>query len=154
MTDPPHPLAHFEQRVRVLAEVRLPADRVEETVRRILDGLADELEAVPDGVEPGTLADRVYRRARAVIEGVDAGADSETDDPPVLLRERGEAGDVARCLARLDDADREILRMAYRDGLSPGEIADRLDLSPDEACRRKRYALDRFTEIYRATADE
>lgn len=65
----------------------------------------------------------------------------------------GDAGDRVRIALRtLTRADREILRLAYGDGVRPHEIAKRLD-EPVESIRdRKSRAVARLRQAYRGPA--
>jgi RNA polymerase sigma factor (sigma-70 family) len=54
---------------------------------------------------------------------------------------------VRRGLADLSPSDREILKMTLADGLKPGEIADRLGLTPEVVRARKSRAQKRIVAV-------
>jgi RNA polymerase sigma-70 factor (ECF subfamily) len=60
--------------------------------------------------------------------------------------EAGRRAAVEREIAALDPLDRQILQMTLVDGLKPGEIAQRLNLSGDVVRQRKLRATRRIAE--------
>jgi RNA polymerase sigma-70 factor (ECF subfamily) len=60
---------------------------------------------------------------------------------------------VNSALSRLSGSQREVLQLAYFDGLSQSEIADRLKEPLGTVKTRMRAALARLKEIVRAKAD-
>ncbi len=76
------------------------------------------------------------------------------DDTPGTNRAPGHALEteerlalVRRAVARLDSADRQILRMTLIDGWEPAEIASRLGLSSEVVRQRKSRAIKRVIEV-------
>jgi len=85
------------------------------------------------------------------------------DSPPVVTpEERFEQSQrralVRRALGRLNPQDRKILLLTLLDGLKPGEIAARIDISPERLRKRKSRALERVRqavfEMSRTTGGE
>lgn len=58
---------------------------------------------------------------------------------PVLQAERPQ--EVRTAIAQLSDGQQEILQMAYNEGLSPSEIAERLEISLDTVKAKSRQGL-------------
>jgi RNA polymerase sigma-70 factor (ECF subfamily) len=54
------------------------------------------------------------------------GLESPDEDPESLVTRLSEAGALKRCLERLDPARRQVILLAYVQGLSHGELAGRL----------------------------
>ena len=61
-------------------------------------------------------------------------------------------GDVAAALSELSDTDREILRLAAWEGLTHGEVAAVLEVSPNAAAIRLHRARQRLTAVMKETA--
>lgn len=138
----------FGSRVRILARQHLALDRAETVVRRTLRRVE---EAVGEGRarNPRGLGVLVYETALGLI---DEERDRETSAGIDLLLGSEEREASARALDALDAEDREILRLAYRDGLCPDEIAGKLGVTPTEALHRKRQALERFIDRFSESA--
>ena len=69
-----------------------------------------------------------------------------------MRRESGEQ--VRAALARLDPAARELLVMRYVEELSPGEIADVLQMSERTVRRHHREALTQLSQLLQSPEDE
>jgi RNA polymerase sigma-70 factor, ECF subfamily len=93
-------------------------------------------------------------RARRIdgrpVDGLDAAAsvvDDSTPDPADVVAAADEAVRVSEALAALPPEQFEVLQLAYFDGLSHGEIADRLRLPLGTVKGRTRLALDRLRTL-------
>jgi RNA polymerase sigma-70 factor, ECF subfamily len=71
----------------------------------------------------------------------------EADDPADLVAIADEAERIARAIAELPETQLEVIRLAYFDGFSHGEIADRLDQPLGTVKSRIRLGLDRLRTI-------
>jgi RNA polymerase sigma-70 factor, ECF subfamily len=90
---------------------------------------------------------RTMRRRRPVVELADAELVS-TDSGPDELAAAAEAAErVAEAIAELPAAQLEVVQLAYFDGLTQSEIADRMQLPLGTVKGRMRLALDRLRTI-------
>jgi RNA polymerase sigma-70 factor (ECF subfamily) len=87
------------------------------------------------------------RAARPVDPHEDIWATEQTPDTADLVLHADEAGRVAAAMAELPDAQREAISLAYFDGLSHTEIAERLALPVGTVKGRIRLALDRLRAV-------
>ena len=87
------------------------------------------------------------RAARPVDPHEDVWATEQAPDTADLLSRADEAIRVGAAMAELPSAQREALTLAYFDGLSHAEIAERLDLPIGTVKGRIRLALDRLRAI-------
>lgn len=87
------------------------------------------------------------RAARPVDAHEDVWSVDESPDTADLVSRADEAARVAAALAELPEAQREALSLAYFDGLSHTEIAERLRLPVGTVKGRIRLALDRLRAI-------
>ena len=87
------------------------------------------------------------RAARPVDPHEDVQSADEAPDTAELVSSADEAARVAGALAELPDAQREALSLAYFDGLSHTEIAERLGLPVGTVKGRIRLALDRLRAL-------
>jgi RNA polymerase sigma factor (sigma-70 family) len=147
--------AHFAPRVRAMLRARLrQPDAVQDLVQ---DTLVAAILALRKGQvrEAERLAAFVHGVARNIVNnhlrGQHRRGEAPLDDD---LAERLAATDaredaerrrlVARGLAAIAPADREVLELTLVDGLHPREIAQRLSLSSDTVRQRKTRALKRL----------
>lgn len=84
------------------------------------------------------------RAARPVDPHEDVWSVDESPDTADVVSSADEATRVAAALAELPDAQREALSLAYFDGLSHTEIAERLQVPVGTVKGRIRLALDRL----------
>lgn len=87
------------------------------------------------------------RAARPVDPQADVWTTEETPDTALLVTQADEAQRVAAAMAELPDAQREAVLLAYFDGLSHTEIAERLELPVGTVKSRIRLALDRLRAL-------
>jgi RNA polymerase sigma-70 factor (ECF subfamily) len=153
----------YWERVRLFARRRLPTaaeaeDVAQETIRRVLEALRQGRLRAPEAL-PGFVFEtarnvcrhrqrafaregRAYGRLRWWLSAAQSDADPLAD-----MLSRGERGEVRTALGRLEDGDREILRMSYYQALDTAEVARRLGATPG-AIRVRRYrALHRLREL-------
>ena len=83
-------------------------------------------------------------RARRPDPYADVEVAGESPDPADLLGAADEAQRVAEAMAALPQAQIDVLQLAYFDGLTHVEIAERLDLPLGTVKGRLRLALDRL----------
>jgi RNA polymerase sigma-70 factor (ECF subfamily) len=87
------------------------------------------------------------RAARPVDPHEEVWATERSPDTADLVSEADEATRVAAAMAELSEPQREALSLAYFDGLSHTEIAERLGLPVGTVKGRIRLALDRLRAI-------
>jgi len=87
------------------------------------------------------------RAARPVDPHEDVRSVDESPDTADVVSTADEASRVAAAMAELPDPQREALSLAYFDGLSHTEIAERLDIPVGTVKGRIRLALDRLRAI-------
>jgi RNA polymerase sigma-70 factor (ECF subfamily) len=71
----------------------------------------------------------------------------EADDPADLLLLADDAERIALAMAELTESQLQVIRLAYFDGLSHSEIAERLDLPLGTVKSRIRLGLDRLRAL-------
>lgn len=86
------------------------------------------------------------QQARPIQPHADVTVTETAPSPAELFAKDEEAQEVADALADLPDAQFEVIRLAYFDGLAHREIASRLDLPLGTVKGRIRLALDRLRE--------
>ena len=91
------------------------------------------------------IIDLARRRARSgAVPQADVEPDGESPDPASLAARSEAQLAVVEAMAELPEPQLQVLRLAYFDGLSHGEIAERLDLPLGTVKGRLRLALDRL----------
>lgn len=91
------------------------------------------------------IVDLARRRARsAAVPQADVEPAGESPDPAALVARSHAQQAVVEAMAQLPEPQLEVLRLAYFDGLSHGEIAARLDLPLGTVKGRLRLALERL----------
>lgn len=148
----------FQTRIRLMVLSRV---RDAETAR---DLSQEVLMAVFVALRKGQLREReklaafVYGVARNVVNGyfrsrppecVPLSPDAVSPGADELVRKIHERRIVDRFLESLDATDRRILGLTLREGLKPGEIAERLGLSSEVVRARKSRAIRRALEQVR-----
>ncbi len=71
-----------------------------------------------------------------------------SDDPHRCVERQEELATLELALGRLAPADAELLRMLYREGLSPQQVVERLGVNPGTVYTRKNRALTRLRAAY------
>jgi RNA polymerase sigma-70 factor (ECF subfamily) len=87
------------------------------------------------------------RAARPVDPHEDVWSTEQAPDAAELVSEADESSRVAAALAELPEPQREAIALAYFDGLSHTEIADRLGVPVGTVKGRIRLALDRLRAV-------
>ena len=155
----------FRERLRIFAARRLAdaseaEDVAQETLRRAVEALragrVENLAALPAFLfqtathvclHRSRSAGRESRALRGLAEVSAAGGElAEGDALDGLVREERRA-EVRAAVDRLPAADREVLRLAFDDGLDAAEIGRRLGTSPGAIRVRKHRALHRLAEM-------
>jgi RNA polymerase sigma factor (sigma-70 family) len=146
---------HFAPRVRAMLRARLRQvdavpDLTQDTLVASILALrkgqlreADRLPAFVHGVARNIVNNHLrgqHRRGEAPLDDEIAGRLVASEGPD----EDERRSLVARGLAAIAPADREVLRLTLVDGLHPREIAQRLSLSSDTVRQRKTRALRRL----------
>jgi RNA polymerase sigma factor (sigma-70 family) len=143
--------------LRSLGSVEASREAVQETLARAVVALANgqpsDLQKVPAfvaGIARHVIID-MLRTARRVVS-LDAlpAVDQPSSAPDALsaLVSAAEQARVRAALAQLAPADRELLRLCYDEGLTPSEIARRLDEPADRVRKRKSRALERLRQAF------
>ncbi|UCC83641.1 MAG: sigma-70 family RNA polymerase sigma factor [Gemmatimonadota bacterium] len=95
-------------------------------------------------------------RARKRSTGLEAVAEranaAQPDDPLTILILAEEQQRVGRALSQLAEGDREILHLSFFAGLTPAEIAERLDEPVSRIRKRKSRALERLRRAFHGDA--
>jgi len=159
----PAELDHLREALRTMALGRLgdvdaAEDVAQETLLRVLATLAQAGLQDPAAlygfvwtVARNVIWDMGRRREREARLGAGGGrldAPRAADDPLTGLVSAEEASRVRAALDRLSDSDRELLRLCYCDGLSPGEVAARMGEPAPRLRKRKSRALERLRAAF------
>lgn len=146
--------------LRALGDPDAVEDVVQETLARTASALhegrireRDRVAAFARGVARNVIVDVIRERSRR--ESLpDAGARQEDPAPNALetLVTAEEKGRLVAVLSRLSPADRELLRLAFYEGLTPAEIGERLGLRHDAVRKRKSRAVERLRRAFLRSA--
>ena len=149
---------HFHDRVFLMALVRTgereaARDLAQETmlavIRNLRDGRLLDAERLP-GYVCGTARNLISNHLRTRSRKPEGGPPPEelpAPDCQVDVEQSERLFLARRAIARLQPADRLILLLTLVDGLKPGEIAERLNLSSEVVRKRKSRALERARQI-------
>jgi RNA polymerase sigma-70 factor (ECF subfamily) len=153
----------FWDRIRLFALRRMATateaeDVAQETLRRVLEALRQgrlrQPEALPSFVfqtaqnvcrnrhRSERRQGRAFERLRSAASGV-----ATAPDPLAELLADGTRGKVRRALSRLEDQDRELLRMSFYLSLDTTEVARRLEVTTGAVRVRRHRALRRLRAI-------
>ena len=148
----------YSDRVFLIALVRTrdreaARDLAQETmlavIRNLRDGRLLDPEKLPGyvcGTARNLIANHLRTRSRKP-EGGPPPEELPAPDCEVEVEQSERVFLARRAIASLQPADRLILLLTLVDGLKPGEIADRLGLSPEVVRKRKSRALERAREV-------
>jgi len=157
----------LRQGVRIMALRALGGtDAADEVVQEVMSRTAgalsegrvrerDRVAAFARAVARNVIVDVIRERSR--LERLpDAGATHEDPAPNALetLVSAEERIRLVAAIERLSEADRELLRLAYYDGLSQSEIAERLGLRRDLVRKRKSRAVLRLRRAFLRTGKQ
>ena len=156
-------LEHFRPGLELLALRTLGSqdasrEAVQETLARAVVALAngrpsdpEKLAAFVAGIARHVISDALRARRRVVPLDTLPAAEHPVSGVDALngIVSAAERVRVRDALSRLSDADRELLRLCYFDGLGPGEIAARLGEPADRVRKRKSRALERLRQAFR-----
>lgn len=143
--------------LRRLGDRGLAEDVAQEALRRTVQALDDQKVANTDAL-PGFLFEtarhicqqhlrRSGRESKALgMLGAVAVEQSTEPDPLAQLVSNERAEQTRRALAQLSDADREVLQLAFADGLDAQAIGERLGLTAGAVRVRRHRALRRLAE--------
>lgn len=144
--------------LRTLGSQDASREAVQETLARAVVALAngqpsdpEKLPAFVAGIARHVVVDMVRAARRVVpLDTLPAG------DPPAgaadalsALVSAAERARVRDALSHLSASDRDLLRLCYFEGLTPGEIAERLGEPADRVRKRKSRALERLRHAFR-----
>jgi RNA polymerase sigma-70 factor, ECF subfamily len=155
-------LEHFRPGLELLALRSLGSadasrEAVQETLARAVVALAngqpsdpEKLPAFVAGIARHVIVDMVRAARRVVpLDTLPTGDHpSGAADALSALVSAAERARVRDALTHLSPSDRDLLRLCYFEGLSPGEIAERLGEPADRVRKRKSRALERLREAF------
>lgn len=148
---------HFAPRVRAMAVVRtrdrdLARDLTQETLMAVLQAFRKGQVRDQDRVEgfvAGVARNVINNYKRRSLKHPESPLDEET--PAAAVEDDHDGPErrrlMARALATLSPADRQVLLLTLVDGLKPGQIAEKIGVSADVARTRKSRALKRILEV-------
>jgi RNA polymerase sigma-70 factor, ECF subfamily len=144
--------------IRALKTSDAADEAVQETLARAVTALSNgqladpaKLAAFVAGIARHVIADALRARGRVISIDSASAAGHLSSDPDTLgaLVSADERARVRTVLAGLPAADRELLRLCYFEGLTPGEIAGHLGEPAERVRKRKSRALERLRRAFR-----
>jgi RNA polymerase sigma-70 factor, ECF subfamily len=149
---------HFDSIFRYcvwkLSDRETAKDIVQESFLRLWDALVKEEKMRNEKAFLFTVARRLvidhYRKKKSLSldSKIDEEDESEPADPRTFDEETGAAGRYALdAINRLDPAARHVIYLRFVEDLSPKEIADVLDISPNAASVRIDRGLKKLKEL-------
>ncbi len=152
--------------LRALGDPDAAWDIVQETLARALHAVREgrlrdrtRLGAFVRGIARHVITDELRRRGRfagsdgelpEVAHQRDGGGDRDALDGLVRAEE---AMALRAALSELSRSDQDIIRLTFVDGLTPGQVAQRLRQPAERVRKRKSRALERLREIFLAARD-
>jgi RNA polymerase sigma-70 factor, ECF subfamily len=142
--------------LRALGNVELAEEVAQETIVRAFHALRmsrpEKLGAFVAGIARHVITDIIRAKPREVgLEELAPDAEPHAQgDPLTILCDAGERARVHQALGLLTPEDRDLLRLAYFEGLSPTEIAKRVGAPPERIRQRKLRALARLRIAFEA----
>ena len=110
---------------------------------------AGRLAAFVAGIARHVVTDIRRARARAPMVDIDTiPLPTSGPDPLEQLIDRAQMEEVQRALDRLPPSDRELLRLCFYEGLTPGEVATHLGEPAERIRKRKSRALERLRAAF------
>ena len=147
--------------LRTLGSAEASREAVQETLARAVVALAngqpsdpEKLPAFVAGIARHVIVDMVRAARRVVPLDTLPATDHPSNNADALsaLVSAAEHAQVRDALGQLVPSDRELLRLCYFEGLTPGEIAGRLGEPADRVRKRKSRALERLRQAFRGGA--
>lgn len=141
--------------LRALGSLDAADEVVQETLARLVAVLREgrtvpeNLGAFTCGIARHVIADAQRARSRPVTPDVE-GIPHPGMDPLFALVSREEKAHVRQAMAEIPAGDREILRLAFYEGLPSRDIAERLGEPGDRVRKRKQRALERLRRAFLA----
>jgi len=157
----------LRQGVRIMALRALGGtDAVDDVVQEVMSRTAgalrggrvrerDRVAAFARAIARNVIVDVIRERSR-MDRLPDAGATQEDPAPDALetLVSEEEKKRLVAVVSRLSPPDRELLRLAYHEGLTPSEIAERLGLRHDLVRKRKSRAVLRLRRAFLRSGEQ
>lgn len=149
--------------LRTLGSADASREAVQETLARAVVALANgqpsdpaRLPAFVAGIARHVVVDMLRARRRVVsLESLPpTDQASPNADALTALVSAAERARVRDALSQLSNADRELLRLCYFEGLTPGEVAARLREPADRVRKRKSRALERLRQAFHGESHE
>ncbi|MBI3983018.1 MAG: sigma-70 family RNA polymerase sigma factor [Gemmatimonadetes bacterium] len=143
--------------LRSLGDLELAEEAAQETLARAVTALHSgqlreraQLGAFVRGIARHVIADLHRSRSHHPTEQTAEAADPPSPEPDALhaLVSAEEVRRVHQALARLSARDREIVRLSFFEGLTPGEVAERTGLPVGRIRKRKSRALERLRQAF------
>jgi RNA polymerase sigma-70 factor (ECF subfamily) len=158
---PPELLLRLQAGLRLLALYRLSDSEaaqevVQEALARLLDAARtgrlpepNRIGAYARGIAAHIITDHLRAQLRHLPIDTAPERLMETGaDPLAQLVSQEEVARVRVALGALSASDRELLRLSYFEGLTPAELAIRLQVPGDRLRKRKQRALDRLRKAF------
>jgi RNA polymerase sigma-70 factor, ECF subfamily len=151
--------------VRIMARRKLgDSDIIEDVVQETIVRAQTEIDrgrlhdraklgAFVRGIAHHVIADTLERRRRTDRLDLNPEASSVSSEKRDVLRmlvDEEEFAELRAALRKLSVEDRELLRLSFDEGLSPMEIATRIDTSAVNVRKRKERALNRLRQVFLA----
>lgn len=140
--------------LRALGDGDAAEDVVQEALLRALRAVTEEIAADPDrlgafvgGIARHVIADVKRTAARYTTQDGTVYALSTAPDALTALLEQEEQARVRTAIESLRASDQIIIRMSFYEGLTPTEVAERLDQPPERIRKRKSRALVRLRAV-------
>lgn len=144
--------------LRALGDPDAAEDVAQETLARAVEAMGrgrfregESVGAFVRGIARHVIADVFRRRNRAQgLEALRYPASDPPNDALALVVSAQEKQRLRQVLERLSPGDRDILHLSYFEGLTPAQIAARLDEPPERIRKRKSRALRRLRRAFLA----
>ena len=141
--------------LRALGDPEAAEEAAQETLTRAVEALrqgrpreggeGEHLGAFVRGIARHVIADMLRARQRTIgLEAVTEAAGAAPGDALSVLISAEEQDRVRRALTQLSAGDQAILHLSFFEGLTPAEIAERLDEPAPRIWKRKSRALERL----------